>query len=106
MRKLRLELDDLQVEAFVTEARRPNVGTVHGFISFHCSLACDTVNATCDGAFTCGDTCDGQQYTCILSCGGCGSNRCGTADASCADPSCVDTCTLCNVNDCTVSCAC
>ncbi|HEX8904154.1 MAG TPA: hypothetical protein VF771_04890 [Longimicrobiaceae bacterium] len=77
MRKLKLELDDLQVESFQTDESLPGLGTVHAHVSAVCTGAngntCNGLN-TCDGAATC----DGA-YTCnFLSCDSdCDTNRCG-----------------------------
>lgn len=79
MNKLKLDLDQLTVESFDTNAsgitRR---GTVRGH-SDSCFLT--------DCQFTCADTCN----TCGASCGGgCGSGySCGgTCGGTCVDPSC------------------
>jgi hypothetical protein len=77
MRKLKLTLDDLAVESFVTHEGTEPAGTVHG--QWHPSMGCDTVNATCDGGDTCGGaTCDGVNHTCALSCDTCDQYHCGT----------------------------
>lgn len=76
MRKLKLELDSLQVETFLTDEAAEGAGTVHG----HVSLACTGANgATCNDRATCNGayTCDGE-YTCnFRSCDGvCGTYFC------------------------------
>jgi hypothetical protein len=77
MRKLRLHMDELRVETFVT-GEANGVGTVHAL----------TGPIACSGGYTCG----GDVPSCpALSCDGCGSDRCGTGD-SCWDQSCVDSC--------------
>jgi len=82
-RKLTLELDALVVESFVTRGAEPGRGTVRGHNTLYCSPtgACDTENATCDGAATCGEyTCDGGDNTCVPSCGLCGTYKCTGGD--------------------------
>ena len=63
MKKLRLELDNLQVESFSTDRMEEAKGTVHGFISLMCSAhdRCNTVDISCND-LSCGG------YTCALSC--------------------------------------
>jgi hypothetical protein len=101
MRKLRLDLDALQVDTFGTESvRRKEYGTVRAHISALCTNTCDTVqDFTCADQNTCGgDTC-GADYTCRFeSCGACGTYYCATGDPSCDAFSCVYTCT-CNPYD-------
>jgi hypothetical protein len=90
MRKLKMDLDELMVESFETAAESAERGTVHG----HLSIRCDTVNATCDDANTCGgDTCNFAQNTCADSCGICGTYLCPsvaplTGDCGQATPFC------------------
>jgi len=77
MRKLKLELDELFVETFTTDALEVPTGTVHGYQSLGCSRNLPD-GPTCNEANTCGgDTCDGL-YTCnYLSCDiNCGSYKC------------------------------
>jgi hypothetical protein len=70
MKKLMLDMDALQVEAFTTAERASGTGTVHAHATvLHCSTRCDTDGITCDG----GNTCDGAytcggEITCALSC--------------------------------------
>jgi len=88
MRKLRLDLDDLQVESFATtpEPRRDG-GTVFG--QNHCTCytqctcpGCPTCDASCNG--TCGGTCDAS---CNGNCGG----TCGhTCAGNCTEFNCTD----------------
>lgn len=67
MKKLRLELDELHVESFVTDRGEVERGTVEG----HASLRCSGGGTTCNGDNTCVDgyTC-GAAGTCYLSCNG------------------------------------
>ena len=95
MHKLRLDLDELSVESFATDAAKEERGTVEGFVSLHCTGGV----ATCNG----GNTCDGVAATCAgtcyVSCKGscpCYQNTDATEDYSCTAPSCVWTCTTCN----------
>jgi len=74
MRKLTLSLDDLVVESFATGDEALRRGTVVGNAV---SIGCDTINATCDGAATCGGV---AENTCALSCDTCDQYRCGTID--------------------------
>jgi hypothetical protein len=77
VRKLQLTVEDLVVDSFVTDAEAHGAGTVHGH--WHPTRGCDTVNATCDGAYTCeGATCNGVDQTCALSCDTCDQYHCGT----------------------------
>jgi hypothetical protein len=74
MRKLRLQLDDLQVDTFQTTAPERPKGTVFGE-----QCTCYT-NCTCPGCPTCDASCNG---TCDASCNGtCYENTCacGTYD--------------------------
>lgn len=67
MRKLKLELDDIQVESFETNRLEAERGTVRGHVSIAnpCTGQCDTVNdATCDPEAGCTNTAAGD-YTCI-----------------------------------------
>jgi len=71
MRKLKLQLDDLQVDTFQTTPAQKPKGTVFGE-----QCTCHT-NCTCPGCPTCYASCNG---TCDASCNGsCGA----TCDASC-----------------------
>lgn len=89
MRKLRLAVDELEVQSFTTDELSRGRGTVHGHtISYQCNTngpAC-TQQETCAG----GNTCVGPSCP-ALSCDDCGSDQCGT-DGSCWNQSCVDTC--------------
>ena len=82
MRKLKLQLEDLQIDSFTTEPVRREKGTVFGE-QCTCYTAC-----TCPGCPTCDVSCNG---TCDASCNG----TCGTGDASCGgtcDYTCDYTC--------------
>ena len=77
MKKLRLDIESIAVESFATDERTgERRGTVHGHVSFRCSVDPDNTCAA--------ETCD-NAYTCALSCGLCGSYKCGSA----AEDSCV-----------------
>jgi hypothetical protein len=73
MPKIRLDLEQLDVVTFETEVTPVERGTVHGHIG---TAYCDTVNATCDGAATCGGETCGAAYSCAPSCGACGTYNC------------------------------
>jgi hypothetical protein len=84
MKKLKLRLDDLQVDTFQTTSAPKQKGTVFGeqctcytqctcpgcpTCDASCNGTCDaSCNGTCDASCngTCGDTC---EYTCDYSCG-------------------------------------
>lgn len=90
MKKLRLNLDELQVSSFVAGEAATGSGTVQANITGLCSARCDTEN-TC-GANTCGqNTCNGAHYTCALSCTDCGTYYCATG-GSCDAGTCVYSC--------------
>ena len=91
MKKLKLQLEDLEVDGFSTTPAEPERGTVNGHShftwctcpgGFTCDATCpNTCAATCPN--TCPQTCD--DFTCAYeSCGG-----------TCFQSRCVDTC-LCN----------
>jgi hypothetical protein len=87
MNKLKLRLDDLQVDTFQTTSVKKQKGTVFGE-----QCTCYT-NCTCPGCPTCYASCNG---TCDASCNGtCGvscNGTCGdTCDVSC-NGTCDDTC--------------
>jgi len=69
MRKLKLDLDSLEVESFVASPPAAQVGTVHGqFVRDADSTECDgggwgSLFGTCDGCPTVG-TCIGPTYCC------------------------------------------
>jgi hypothetical protein len=101
MNKLKLDLDQLTVESFNTDAsgiaRR---GTVRAHSEFFCLPT--HLCAPTYGEFTCGDTCDNTCHTCGASCGGgCGSGyscygscaeTCNTCLTNCQQESCVASC--------------
>jgi hypothetical protein len=74
MNKLKLKLEDLQIDSFSTTPVKKEKGTVYGE-QCTCPTAC-----TCPGCPTCDASCNG---TCAASCN-------GTCDASC-DGTCGDT---------------
>jgi hypothetical protein len=89
--KLKLRLDDLQVDTFQTTPVQKQKGTVFGeqctcWTNCTCP-GCPTCDASCNGTCgascngTCGDSCYGScawtcEYTCEYSCGG---NTCDTS---------------------------
>jgi hypothetical protein len=81
MRKLKLDLDAIQVESFTTHAGQAARGTVDG--QQRQTFGCPTWTCPPPTQDTCADTCD---YSCN---GGCGTGNCGTG-ATCY--SCVQTC--------------
>lgn len=91
MKKITLDLDDLQVESFETAPESGDGrGTVFGYAptvfgTCNCtagSLTCDTCTA-CNGGFTCEGTCE----TCWATCG-----VAQTGDGDSCDGSCTYTC--------------
>jgi hypothetical protein len=89
MRKLKLELDRLEVESFDTASTQKRKGTVIGEELCTCNTYCG--QATCPGCPTCDNTC---AYTCDdATCPACPTcaNTCAN---TCDDPSCYDTCGL------------
>jgi hypothetical protein len=102
MKKLRLQLDKLQVDSFATDGLTQEVGTVHGHVTaLRCSTGCETDGVTCDGGGTCNGaySCNGE-YSCQLSCTDCGTYYCITDQVSCGQLSCVDGCTSANPYGC------
>ena len=111
-RKLKLQLDDLRIDSFVTNPGEKQKGTVFGE-----QCTCYT-NCTCPGCPTCYATCQHCGGTHDVSCNGtcagtceasCNGTCAGTCDASCngtCDYSC-DTCGgSCGVGDsCYATCA-
>jgi hypothetical protein len=97
MRKLKLDIDHLEVDSFETDVGHDQRGTVHGLVSPYCTQTCDTANNySCDGAYTCGaeSTCR-RINTCMYeSCGACGTYDCVSAGYSCDQMSCVYTCAV------------
>lgn len=78
MEKVRLNLDELEVQSFTTTGNEAQQrGTVHG--NDQCSCACCPTDPALDTCWaSCADTC---WDTCGDSCG-CGSNDCGSGDCS------------------------
>jgi hypothetical protein len=70
MRKLRLDVETLEVESFHTPPQQSRSGTVHGY---------DTQDCPATEWYTCaGETCVGNVRTCWDSCDGfCGTYFCG-----------------------------
>ena len=107
MKKLKLHLDDLQIDSFQTTAAEKPKGTVFGeqctcYTQCTCP-GCPTCDASCNGTcaascygscavscdFSCGGTCDALCETFGYSCGGtCDGLTCPTAispDHMCMD---------------------
>ena len=87
MNKLRLTLEDLQIDSFSTTPVKKEKGTVYGE-QCTCPTACTcpgcpTCDASCNG--TCAASCNG---TCDASCNG----DCGTWDYSCDGNTCYAGC--------------
>lgn len=87
MRKVKLELEALEVESFETGTEQKPNGTVLGRVATHtCDLQCgNTPNGTCHGELTCllWDTCVESNcgyYTCDY---GCPASVGETCDPSC-----------------------
>ena len=86
--KLKLRLDDLQIDSFHTTAPERPKGTVFGE-----QCTCYT-QCTCPGCPTCAASCNGTcDASCNGTCGGasCGASCYGTCDWTC-DYTCGDTC--------------
>ena len=74
--KLRLQLEDLRIDSFVTTPVEKPKGTVFGE-----QCTCYT-NCTCPGCPTCDASCNGTcGDTCQASCGGTCDNACATVGA-------------------------
>jgi hypothetical protein len=94
MKKLRLHLEDLQIDSFSTTSVKREKGTVYGE-QCTCQTAC-----TCPGCPTCDASCNGSCagasciYTCAASCYGTCDATCETCNYSCdgglsCDPTCM-----------------
>jgi hypothetical protein len=81
MNKLKLKLDDLQVDTFQTTSAQKQKGTVFGE---QCTCWTQCGQNTCPGCPTCDASCNGTCASCAASCN-------GTCGASC-DYSCGATC--------------
>jgi hypothetical protein len=87
MNKLRLKLEDLQIDSFSTTPVKKEKGTVYGE-QCTCRTAC-----TCPGCPTCDASCNG---TCDASCNGtCVASCNGTCGDSCGCPTYDDSCNSC-----------
>ena len=93
MRKLSLNLDDLQVDTFDTSVRPKGKGTVFGE---QCTCWTRCGQNTCPGCPTCDNTCNGAN-TCANSCA-------YTCAYTCDDASCNGTCDCPSGNTCDFSC--
>jgi hypothetical protein len=81
MRKLKLEIDALQVETFAPTAGRAGTGTVRGHLTAYYEIC--SPDQTGEQTCTCEPTCNAD--TCY-NCGGTGG--CGTVN----EPACTSTC--------------
>ncbi|HEX8695613.1 MAG TPA: pinensin family lanthipeptide [Longimicrobium sp.] len=103
--KMKLNLEELQVESFETVAGEPERGTVRGYITgtLGCNCTedtCASCEGTCDTCFnTCPDTC---ANTCPATCRNTCPATCNTCDGQ---ASCVDTCwESCDFTECAWDC--
>ena len=102
MNKLKLNLDQLTVESFNTDASEV---ARRGTVRAHSELCIPTY-----GPITCGDSCDTCDNTCYdscgASCGGCsGGYACGgTCGSSCVNPTCNTCLTNCQQESCVEFC--
>lgn len=87
MKKLRLQLENLQIESFATGNGEADRGTVEG----HVSTLCTGGGRTCDAGNTCGanDTC-GDNGTCYISCNGSCPAPCTNEFSYCYNNTCFD----------------
>ena len=81
MRKLRLELDDLQVDTFQTTSAPGRRGTVAANSGTAYTVCWGLCGGETDGAF-----CGGGDFTAI----------CDTEYTNCGDRTCAETCNSCN----------
>lgn len=94
MKKIRLDLDSLKVESFVTsEGGSSADGTVFGMGNTECDNTCEGIGYTCDNGNQCGGMSGGCNYTAAgaLTCtGGPGATAlCGGGTYQCTvDPGC------------------
>lgn len=86
MKKLSLNLDQLSVDSFDTEAPAEQKGTVMGE-QCTCQTAC-----TCPGCPTCYNTCNANDWTCANTCETCN----GSCGGSCWYTECPTTGETCN----------
>ena len=93
MKKMKLHLDDLQIDSFsTTPVRRSNVEpcSQHSTVQSCTCPGCPTCDASCNGSCggaSCIDTCAASCYgTCDVSCNGTCDYTCGgnTCDPTCA----------------------
>ncbi|HVG44367.1 MAG TPA: hypothetical protein VM890_06530 [Longimicrobium sp.] len=68
MRKLKLEIDELQVETFATATAGVEHGTVEGNATFLGTGACRSCVDMSRCIETCGDTCDNSLDYCTCAC--------------------------------------
>ena len=87
MKKLRLELEELQVESFTTAELDGDRGTVEAYISVRCNTnyTCDPANNTCAYVETCG-----EWASCYVSCDGSCPYPCTNENSYCFNNSCFD----------------
>jgi hypothetical protein len=108
MKKIRLDLDSLKVETFVTNENSGGQGTVFGMDpNTICDWTCNGVSPSCDNGQGC-DTngCDytlPMETTCYT--GGTGGGQsdlgtCETCDESCGEPTCAPCAESCDSVEC------
>ena len=87
MKKLKLEIEALEVETFEPTAGREEHGTVRGYLTAYYELCQpgDTWQRTC----TCEPTCNAQ--TCYT-CGGAACQSAGCTGGACTGAACTGTC--------------
>jgi len=88
MKKLRLEIDELEVESFDAGAAGETKGTVRGHITY---LNCNTApDQTCGNFLTCAyPHCETETWAQDCT----DRYTCGTCDYTCGDNTCYETCT-------------
>ena len=99
MKRLKLSVEGLRIESFVTAARSWPVGTVHGYASDTC------YDATCTevGETQCG-TCNPESFGGTCQVFGCNSGACTWTCPTSPNATCNQTCIDCptiNVSQCT-----
>jgi hypothetical protein len=83
MRKLRLQVEDLQVDSFATDAPSRQRGTVQARSGTAYTVCWGLCGSETDGAF-----CGGGEFTAV----------CDTEYTNCGDRTCADTCNSCNAS--------
>jgi hypothetical protein len=71
MKKLRLKVDDLRVESFLTADSGDRKGTIHAYVSCRCTNPVGGTcggGASCDRGATCDTDCSGVTYVDFTAC--------------------------------------